>query len=490
MSFRSRLTALVGAAVALSIAAAAAILFVVVSTQLYAQLDAQLAGRARQIAAVAEDIAQRCPGSIGVPGSTVTASPSSSPLPAPSPSSGTGASGGPVCPPAGGVNLPAPRPGDSAGVVQFISTSGAVIRPGDQTTEIPVTPSALALAVNGSGDDVVENVEVGGVPMRLLSHAIASGALQVALPRDAIEQVLSNLRWLLLVTSLVGVVIAVVLGRVIANSALGPVARLTRATERVAGTRDLSERVEEPGKDELGRLAHSFNRMLEALDASEQSRRQLVADASHELRTPMTSLRTNIEVLALGTDLAPDDRAQLLASLTGETERLSQLVADLMELARGDEVVESATVDVQLDAIVEEAVAAVRAHYPAVVFVVHARPSVVIGDPARLRRAVDNLLDNAGKWSPDGASVDVEVGSMPGAVSVRDHGPGIDPADREHVFDRFWRAPSARGTPGSGLGLAIVAQTAEALGGEVRLESPPDGGSRFVLRLQPASRGA
>ena len=151
------------------------------------------------------------------------------------------------------------------------------------------------------------------------------------------------------VALLVGVVIAIVLGRSIASSALGPVARLTRATERIAGTRDLRERVEEPGNDEIGRLAHSFNRMLAALDASEQSRRQLVADASHELRTPLASLRTNIELLALDRDLAAEDRGQMLASLVGQIERLSQLVADLIELARGDELLEPAMVDEQLD---------------------------------------------------------------------------------------------------------------------------------------------
>ena len=477
MSFRNRLTALVGVAVALSIAAAVAIVFVVVNAQLRGQLDGQLADRARQIATVRASFAERCPESVarldGIVGGT---SPSPSLAATLSPA---GSSTGACPPPGAAVSLPEPRPGDSAGVIQFIGPTGTVISTGDHATVLPVSAAADALAVAGSGDDVVEDVVVDDIAMRLLTHPMeAGGAVQVALPRDGIEQVLTNLRWLLLLTSFAGVVIAILLGRAIANSALVPVERLTRTTERVAGTRDLRERVEEPGTDELGRLARSFNRMLAALEASERARRQLVADASHELRTPLASLRTNIEVLALDTDMALEESRQLLESLQGETERLTQLVSDLMELARGDELIEPAKVDVQLDEMVEDAVGVARAHYPRVEFVVRTQPTAVTGDPARLRRAVDNLLDNAGKWSAAGSSVEVEVNA--GEVSVRDHGPGVEPDDRPRVFDRFWRAPAARATPGSGLGLSIVAQTAWAHGGEVKLECPLDGGARFV----------
>ena len=498
MSFRNRLTVLVGAAVALSVTAVVVVLFVVVSAQLYGQLDTQLAERSRQIAAVGARLAEQCPDNVpgggtgsapaspAVPaGASTPPDPSASPTGAAASAGAPGASTDASCPPLGALPVPAPRLGDSAGVVQFIGSSGVVVRPSDQATVLPVSAAAEALAAAGSGSDAVEDVVLDGVPMRLLTHAVESGgAVQVALPRDGIEGVLTNLRWLLLAVSLAGVMIAILLGRAVANSALGPVARLTLATERVAGTRDLRERVEEPSSDEIGRLAHSFNRMLAALDASERSRRQLVADTSHELRTPLASLRTNIEVLALDADLAPEDRHQLLASLIGETERLSQLIGDLTELARDDELVEQAMVEVQLDELVDAAVQAARAHHPGVAFVVRAQPSPVSGDPARLRRAIDNLLDNAGKWSAAGSSVEVEVAA--GELAVRDHGPGVAPNDRPHIFDRFWRAPGARSTPGSGLGLAIVAQTAQMHGGTVRLESPKDGGARFVLLLPAA----
>jgi two-component system sensor histidine kinase MprB len=315
-----------------------------------------------------------------------------------------------------------------------------------------------------------------------VTHALGQGrAVQVGLRLDGIESVLASLRWILLAVSLVGVAIAVGLGRWIAGSAMRPVSRLMVATEHVAGTHDLRERIAEPGNDELGRLAHSFNRMLEALDASEHLQRQLIADASHELRTPLSSLRTNIEVLALGRGLSDDDRERLLGSLTGQVERLSRLVADVIDLARGDEPLEPLLVETRLDELVAASVDVARGHYPGLQIDLAAQPCLVTGDPGRIRRAIDNLLDNAGKWSPVDGHVEVSV--KEGEVSVRDHGPGVDPADRDRVFDRFWRAPAARSTPGSGLGLAIVQQVARAHGGAVRLESPADGGSRFVLRL-------
>jgi two-component system sensor histidine kinase MprB len=490
MSFQSRLTVLVGAAVALGIAAAAAVMFLVVRAQLNGQLDGQLADRARQIAGVAATIAERCPDL--KPG---TAAPSVAPSVAPSaavaqgspPAAGSssGPSPNPLCPTIG--TLPPPRPGDSAGVVQFVAPSGVSIRLTDQGTILPVNPGAAALARASASGDLFEDVVVAGVPMRLLTHALSvGGAVQVALPRDSVEQVLANLRWILLGISIVGVAVAAALGRTIARSALGPVARLTVATERVTGTRNLSERVDEPGHDELGRLARSFNRMLSALDESERSRRQLVADASHELRTPLTSLRTNIEVLARSPALEAGDRQELLDSLIEETERLSHLVADLIELARGDEGIEPTLTDIRLDELAEAAIDVARHHYPSVRFSLRSEPATVMGDPRRVRRAIDNLLDNAGKWSPSGATVDIEVTAH--ELSVRDHGPGIEPADRQRVFDRFWRASGSRTTPGFGLGLAIVAQTARSHGGDVRLEMPPDGGSRFILRLPAGPR--
>jgi two-component system sensor histidine kinase MprB len=488
MRFRTRLTILVGTAVALSIATASAVLFILVSTLLNGQVDDQLASRMSDLSHFAANAALVCPAAPTPSAAAATpAGPTGAYLPPVGPASSPPASMNSSCPLPANLKVPSPQLGGAGGQVQLIDEQGVVTLTPDGGVQLPVSASARALAAAGSGRDLKEDALVGGIPVRVLTRAVGSGkAIQVGLRLDGIESVLGNLRWILLAVSLFGVAIAAGLGRWIASSTLRPVSRLMVATEHVAGTHDLRERIAEPGNDELGRLAHSFNRMLEGLDASERLQRQLVADASHELRTPLSSLRTNIEVLALGRGLADDDRERLLGSLTGQVERLSRLVADLIDLARGDEPLEPLLVEMRLDELVAASVEVARGHYPELSIQLAARPCLVTGDPGRIRRAIDNLLDNAGKWSPAGGDVDVAVAD--GEVSVRDHGPGVEPADREHVFDRFWRAPTARSTPGSGLGLAIVQQVARAHGGDVRLGSPIDGGSQFVLRLPVAGQ--
>ena len=488
MTFRTRLTILVGTAVALSVTAASAVLFVLASTLLNGQVDDQLASRMTDLSRFAANAALVCP--------NVQSQTSGPATPAPSVASGTSpaipaasapAPGTTSSPVPANLKLPIPQLGGAGGQVQFIDGRGVVTLTPDDGVQLPVSAAARALAAAGSGPDLKEDALVGGIPVRVLTRAIGSGmAVQIGLRLDGIESVLASLRWVLLAVALVGVAIAVGLGRWIASSAMRPVSRLMVATEHVAGTHDLRERIAEPGSDELGRLAHSFNRMLEALDVSEHVQRQLVADASHELRTPLSSLRTNIEVLAVGRGLSDNDRERLLRSLTGQVERLSRLVADLIDLARGDEPLEPVLVETRLDELVAASVDVARGHYPGLQIELVTRPCLVTGDPGRIRRAIDNLLDNAGKWSPADGRVEVTVAD--GEVAVRDHGPGVEPADRDHVFDRFWRAPSARATPGSGLGLAIVQQVARGHGGEVRLESPADGGSRFVLRMPVAGQ--
>jgi len=487
MKFRTRLTILVGTAVALSIATASAVLFVLVSTLLNSQVDDQLTRRVTDLSQFAANASLICP-AIPTP-SAGAASPAASPAsgsPPVGPAASAPAPRTTFCPLPADLKVPVPQLGAAGGQVQLIDAEGVVTLTLDEGLQLPVSGAARALAAAQSGPDLKEDTVVGGIPVRVVTHAIGHGrAVQVGLRLDGIESVLTSLRWILLAVSLVGVAIAVGLGRWIAGSAMRPVSRLMVATEHVAGTHDLRERIAEPGNDELGRLAHSFNRMLEALDASEHLQRQLVADASHELRTPLSSLRTNVEVLALGRGLSDDDRQRLLSSLTGQVERLSHLVADLIDLARGDEPLDPLLVETRLDELVAASVEVARGHYPGLSIELAARPCLVAGDPGRMQRAIDNLLDNAGKWSPARGTVEVAVAD--GEVWVRDHGPGVEPADRDHVFDRFWRAPTARSTPGSGLGLAIVQQVARAHGGEVRLESPADGGSRFVLRLPVAS---
>jgi two-component system sensor histidine kinase MprB len=296
-----------------------------------------------------------------------------------------------------------------------------------------------------------------------------------------VDGTLFTLRWALGLLALAGILLAVVLSRLATRTAIRPVVSLTEAAEHVAATRDLSRRIQSAGDDEISRLATSFNTMLEALERSQRAQRQLVADASHELRTPLTSLRTNLEVLARGGPPDAGDRDRLRADLVAQLEELSALVGDLVELARDEEPEAPCVEDVRLDRLVATAIERARRHAPDVSFETALEPALVQGVPARLDRAVANLLDNAAKWSPAGSVVDVRLHD--GELTVRDRGPGIEPGDREQVFDRFFRTDSARGRPGSGLGLAIVRQVVETHGGTVVAEAADGGGTMLRLRL-------
>jgi two-component system sensor histidine kinase MprB len=275
-----------------------------------------------------------------------------------------------------------------------------------------------------------------------------------------------------------GTALAAIVSRLFARRVVAPVTELTEAAEHIEATGDLGRRIDAEGHDEVGRMAARFNAMVARLQASQAQQRRLVADASHELRTPVTSMRTNVEVLRDAPAMAEPDRRALLDDVVEQAEELGNLVGDLIELARDGEAPLSAE-DVRLDDLVAEAVVRARRHAPTVDFTLRAEPSIVTGAPDRLGRAVNNLLDNAAQHS---SRVEVTVGGE-GVVAVRDHGPGVPPEDVEHLFDRFYRGATARGRPGSGLGLAIVRQVAEAHGGSVRLESPEDGGALFVLTL-------
>jgi two-component system sensor histidine kinase MprB len=252
----------------------------------------------------------------------------------------------------------------------------------------------------------------------------------------------------------------------------------------VTETGDLSQRIEVGGRDELSRLAASFNTMLAALEDSTRAQRQLVADASHELRTPLTSLRTNIEVLASDRALPPDERRRLLSDVVEQLGEMTTLIGELIELARAEQQAPEPE-EVRLDLVAADALGRARRNWPEVTFDADLGESLILGNPATIERAIANLLDNAAKWSPAGGRVQLRVED--GAVTVRDHGPGIADEDLPYVFDRFYRARGARGQPGSGLGLAIVRQVAEAHAGDVVAERAEDGGTRMTLRLNGAA---
>jgi two-component system sensor histidine kinase MprB len=441
MTFRSRLTLVSTAAVAVAVVLASTVGYLVVRHQLLDQLDAALRSRLRAVSYEVQ------PGGIR-------------------------------------ITFPGLPLGGASGHVQIVDSSGNVTLPAGEVEALPVSRRAREAAA-GVGGPFFEDDTVHGTHVRVLTAPVSGGlAVQVGRPLDEVDRSLHRLGLILVVVSISGVALAAGLGTLVARAAMSPVRKLTEATEHVTSTSDLSRRIDADGNDEIARLATSFNAMLQALDESLRAQRQLVADASHELRTPLTSLRTNIEVLSRGNGLSDDQRRALLADVIGEIDQLTALVSDLVELARGTEPPASVE-EVRLDDVVGQAVLRAQKRAPSLRFVSALEPTVVLGVPERLDRAVGNLLDNAAKWSPAEGEVEVTVKS--GELLVRDHGPGIDEADLPHVFDRFYRAPSARGKPGSGLGLAIVRQVAESHGGTVTAEAADGGGALFRLHLPVAA---
>jgi len=372
------------------------------------------------------------------------------------------------------------------GYFQEIDKSGKARPLPSKSTRIPVTAQERKIATDNRSGQLAryDYATVKGQRVRVFTSPInpndpSCGALQVARPLTSIDRTLRQLAVELLVLGLSGIGLAAILGWVIAGAAMRPVRHMTQTSEHVARTRDLSRRIEMRGHDELARLARSFNTMLEALEFSLRSQRQLVADASHELRTPLTTAKTNVDVLRR-TELPKEERDLILHDVSQQIDELAVLVTDIVDLARGVEP-NLEIEDVRLDLLVEQTVARARRLSPRSTFTLELEPCLVRGVPSRLERAVANLLDNACKWSPPDTPIEVKVSQ--GTVSVRDHGQGIDDADLPLVFDRFYRASSARALPGTGLGLAIVRQVAESNGGRVSVERPSDGGALLRIEL-------
>ena len=364
------------------------------------------------------------------------------------------------------------------GVYQILNPDGTVFAP--VPAALPVSDGDKAVAA-GTKTTSRHDVRVNGIHMRVLTVGLVNGgAAQIVAQLDAVDATLKRLVLLLSLLVIAGVGMAVLLGMAVARAALVPVDRLTASAEQVAATMDLSSTIDVKGADEVARLGQALNLLLATVDQSQQAQRRLVADASHELRTPLTSLRTNLELLARSPDIPDEERQAILADLVAQTEELSTLVGQLVELER-EPVPHEGRADLAFDDIVRSALERARLHSPGLHFVADLEPTPISGQSGVLERAVANLLDNAAKWSPPGGEIDVRL--VGGTLSVRDHGPGIDPADAPHVFERFYRSARARALPGSGLGLSIVRQAAEDHGGHAWVIPAPGGGAAVCLRI-------
>ena len=370
-------------------------------------------------------------------------------------------------------------------IVQRIARDGSVVV-APESGELPVTVDDVEVASSSDRDAMSRhNVEIDGETFRVLTIRAGNGggALMLARSLREVEQSLDSILHSTLWAVVVVAVVSALVGWLIARQVTRRLTRLTVAAGLVASSGRLDVEVPVDGADESGKLGRAFAGMLQSLQRSKREQHQLVEDASHELRTPLTSLRTNVAVLRRGFEqLQPEAREQLLADLDSETRELSDLVSELVELAteaRDDEPVQP----VRLVDVVDRAAERARRRFSREIEV-HADASLVDGRPGALERAVQNLIDNACKFAPQGA-VDVTV--RDGSVIVRDHGRGLVAADVAHLFDRFYRSVQMRGMPGSGLGLAIVKSVAEAHGGSVFARNAAGGGAEFGIKLTPSS---
>jgi two-component system sensor histidine kinase MprB len=369
-----------------------------------------------------------------------------------------------------------PAFGGAPGTLTLVYANGGTWVPATQKYRIPPDAQMKAIAKRGRGE-YFASMTVGGNHIRVLATGIGRyGALLVALPLKDVDQALSNQLLLLLGIAAGGIAFAALLGILVARTALGPIERFTRQTEAIAANPERldQERLEVHGSDELARLAQTFNRTLDALEHSVESQRNLVADASHELRTPIATIRANLQLMRDEALLSAEDRDALRADVIEELDELTALVGDVVELARGSKPTGEPG-DVRLDEIVAAAAERTRRRAPTLDVQCSLEPTLVRGEGARIARAVTNLFDNAAKWSPSGGVIDVDLHD--GTLVICDHGPGFHEEDLPFVFDRFHRARDARSKPGSGLGLAIVRQAAEAHGGFVQAANAPGGGA-------------
>jgi two-component system sensor histidine kinase MprB len=374
--------------------------------------------------------------------------------------------------------------GGPSGTFTLITRNGKVVKPRNQPSVLPADTRATATAASGRGQYFADR-EVGGHHLRVMVTGLrARGALEVALPLDGVDNTLHNQLVLLAIIAAAGIALAALLGLLVARTALAPIGRFTRQTEEIARRPDRIEeqRIEVHGGDEIARLAATFNSTLDALARSVRAQRNLVADASHELRTPIASIRANLQLMRDEALLSEADREALRADVIAELDELTALVGDVVELARGSKL-SSEPGEVRLDDIVRDVLTRFRRRAPNLRFETSLEPTLVQGEGERIARAVSNLVDNAVKWSPEAGVVELTLQN--GELAVRDRGPGFDEEDLPFVFDRFHRAKRARSKPGSGLGLAIVRQAAEAHGGFAQASNAPGGGAMLRVSFGP-----
>jgi len=358
---------------------------------------------------------------------------------------------------------------------------------------IPLSRASLMAAFEGH--TTFETVRFQNeIPIRLLSYPIRHGdtlmnILRVGTSLRSGEDMVSRLMFVMLIGSPLAVAVSMLGGWVLAGRALRPVDSITLAAQRITGG-DLTQRIHTTSKDEIGRLASTFNDMIARLETSIRQTQQFSADASHELRTPLTITKGETE-LALRKPRSPDTYRAVLESNLEEIDRMSRIVDELLFLSRADlGEITMTSGPVQLDTVVREiqSQAMVLGNERGIETILeHSEPVQVLGDEWRLRELVLNVVDNAVKYSPPGGTVQLSITTTDGRaqIVVQDHGIGIAPDEQREIFDRFHRTDAARAhaQQGTGLGLAICNWIAEAHHGTIEIDSVVGQGSRFTISL-------
>ena len=383
---------------------------------------------------------------------------------------------------------PMPLPNERGIVFQRLNRAGVVLATSsgnhqNKVDQLPVSDNDIEIAQNG-GTSRIRRVKVDGAELRLITRHIdggrdGRGAIQVAAYMDDTRTALAGLLSRILLIGAVLTLLAAAAGWLVARSTTRPLRRLTATAEEVSATQDLTTSIDVERSDEVGSLAMSFRSMLDALRRSREQQQRLIQDAAHEVRTPLTTLRANIELLERAPDIGEPHRSELLGSLRSEFEALTNLFNEVVELAIGER--DEAPFD-SLD-LNDPADRAARIFTSRTGRTLHTtwEGDTIDGNAELLERAIGNLLHNAHKYSPTDQPVELEVRGR--RVVVRDHGPGIPADERELVFDRFYRSDEARAMSGSGLGLAIVKQIVERHGGTVFVGDAPGGGAEVGFQL-------
>ncbi len=376
--------------------------------------------------------------------------------------------------------------------IQLLDPEGQVLDRSANLGEHQLPLTADGLANGRDGEPTWDTIRLAGQRLRLYTAPLliddeVTGYIQVARSVADNEQTLATMQRLLLFCDALVVLVAGLIGWFLARASLRPLDRLSHTAQAIGLSGRLDQRLP-PAKrqDEVGTLVTTFNEMLDRLEAVFTAQRRFIADASHELRTPLTTIRGNIELLRRNPTLPAEDVQDALADIASETQRMSRLVTELLQLARADAGQSFARETVRLDELLRAVHRQTQLHKPETqVELAVAGPAAVLGSADALQELFLILVDNGLKYTPAGGQVRISLARDGDwyRVQVRDTGVGIDPEDLPHIFERFYRATKVRQEGGTGLGLAIAQWIAEQHGGRITVKSAPGQGSTFSVWL-------